>query len=94
MQRLCAIALCLLTFPACSLLRPTKPDPVQVPVYQPVECLDRALAACDGVPVREYTTAEGLALGLGEALRALMDCQDAHAELLACVMSHNQKVKQ
>ena len=62
-------------------------------VYQPLECNDRALSACDGVPVREYTTAEGLALGLGEALRALLDCQDKHDELRACVTRHNAKVK-
>lgn len=93
MHRIYAIALCLLTFPACSLLRPPKAEPVQVPVRQPVECNDRALSACDGVPVREYVTGEGLALGLGEALRALLDCQDKHNELRKCVADHNEQVK-
>jgi hypothetical protein len=92
-HRTYAIALCLSLLPGCSLLRPPKAEPVQVPVRQPVECNDRALSACDGVPVREYTTAEGLALGLGEALRALLDCQDKHDELRKCVADHNAKVK-
>ena len=93
MHRIYATALCLLTLPGCSLLRPAKAEPVQVAVYQPLECNDRALTACDGVPVREYTTAEGLALGLGEALRALLDCQDKHDELRKCVADHNAKTK-
>lgn len=93
MRLIYVLALSVLTLPACSLLRPPKVEPVQVPVRQPVECNDRALSACDGVPVREYTTAEGLALGLGEALRALLDCQDKHNELRKCAADHNEQVK-
>lgn len=93
MRPIYVLAALALTCSSCSLLRPPKAEPVQVPVRQPVECNDRAISACDGVPVREYTTAEGLALGLGESLRALLDCQDKHNELRKCVADHNAKVK-
>ena len=72
---------------------PKPPEIVRVPVYQPIECHDQALQACSGVPERAYTTAEGLALGLGEALRALLDCMDLHDELLACVNEANARAR-
>jgi hypothetical protein len=93
MYRLCVIALCLTTLPACSLLRPTKPEPIDRPVIQPLACLDTALEKCEGVPQREYTDGQQIVLGLGEALRALRECQDRHNELRGCVSSHNAQAK-
>lgn len=60
---------------------------------EPVECLDTAMARCAGVPERAYTDAEQLVLGLGEAHRALRDCQDQHNELRGCVAAHNKRAK-
>lgn len=62
-------------------------------MYQPVECLDRATELCAGVPQRFYTDALQIVLGLREALDALRDCQEAHAELTVCVANHNAKAK-
>lgn len=93
MRRSFAIALCLPMFAACSMWPLKKPEPVEVPKWQAVQCLDRAQEACAGVPERDYASAEGLALGLGEALRALADCQESHDELRRCVAEHNRKAK-
>jgi len=91
MHRISTSALLLLTLSSCSLMQPKPPEVVQVPVYQPVECHDQALKACEGLPERSYSTAQGLALGLGEAIRALLDCMELHAELVACVQKTNAK---
>ena len=92
-MRAIAIALLLTMSSGCWMTRLTKPEPVQVPVYQQIECLDRALSACAGVPKQSYATRKLLSKGLGHALRKLMDCQDKHAELLSCVKAHNDKAK-
>lgn len=91
MRLLWLCALPLLMSSGCSLKPPKAPEIVQVPVFQPLECNDQALEACAGVPARSYETAEGLALGLGEAIRALLDCMDLHDELLMCVRVANEK---
>lgn len=81
-------ALCLLTLPGCSLI-PQRP-PETITVREPVRCLDTAMMRCAGVPERGYGTAAALADGLGEALRALRECQDRHNELRGCVAAHNE----
>lgn len=83
----------LLTCCGCSISQPKALDPVKEPVYQPVQCLDRATELCAGVPERDYSTLKGVILGLGEALRALRDCQEQHQELTVCVSKHNAQVK-
>lgn len=78
---------------SCSLLPPRKPEQIEVPVYQPVDCNDQVRKRCDGVPSRPYVTATAVVLGLGEALRALRTCQDRQAELLRCLEQHDAKAK-
>lgn len=92
-MRMLTIALILTLSSSCSLLKPSKPEPIDRPVYQPVDCLDSALVQCTGVPPRKYTGRKATTLGLGEALRALNDCIDQQHELLTCVTKHNEKAK-
>lgn len=91
MRAICASVLCLLMCGGCSLLPQRQPMTVEVPVAQPLQCLDTAMAQCEGVPRQDYATAHDLAVGLGHALRALADCQDRHNELRGCVSAHNGK---
>lgn len=92
-MRMLTIALLLTLNSSCSIWKPSKPEPIDRPIFQPVECVDTALMRCDGVPKREYTGRKALTLGLGEALRALNDCIDRQHELLTCVAKHNEKAK-
>lgn len=93
MHRIWILAACLWTFSGCSILPQRKPERIEVPVYQPVDCNDQVRKRCDGVPSRAYVTATAVVLGLGEALRALRGCQDRQAELLRCLDKHDAQAK-
>lgn len=92
LHRICAIALCLMLLPGCSMLRPKLPEPVPVAVKpEPLTCLDRLLQACEGVEmVRPESCADAVVLA-GDALTALLACQDRHAELVRCVVEYQER---
>ena len=92
LHRICAIALCLALLPACSMLRPKLPEPVPIAVEpEPLTCLDRLLEACPGVEtVRPESCADAVVLA-GDALTALLACQDRHAELVRCVVEYQER---
>lgn len=97
LRRISIACCCLLILPSCSLLKPKPPSP---PIATPavatcpaVQCLDRALQVCEGVPappqVRSCADAVVLA---SDALGALLMCQEAQRVLIECVERHNAEV--
>lgn len=86
LHRACAIALCLMTLPACSALLPKPPEPTPVAVKPaPLQCLDRAMQQCPGLAETSLTTCADAVVLAVDAMTSLASCQDIHAELVRCV---------
>lgn len=79
--------LCLMTLPACSLLKPKPPEPAaKCPI---VQCLDRALQVCQGVDPMPIKTCADAVLIASDALGEIVVCQESHAALIRCVEQFN-----
>ena len=89
--------LCLLTLASCSWgkLLPRDPAPAVTPCPM-VQCLDRALKACEGVipPAEGVHTCQDAVLLASDALGEVLVCQQAHAELIRCVEDFNRERSQ
>ena len=83
------IALCLLSFPSCSLLRLKPPEAAPVQACPIVQCLDRALMTCAGVDPRPVHTCADAVLVASDALGEVVVCQEAHMALIRCVEQFN-----
>lgn len=60
-------------------------------MWQKVECNDRVLTYCEGVPEGSHASRKFLAIALGWAYRRFNECADKQAEALKCIADHNAK---
>lgn len=89
--RLLLIALCLLSSPGCSMLRPPPAAPavVQCPI---VDCLDKLTQVCEGINPPPARTCAEVYVHAVDAGSALLTCQAAQRELIDCIRKHNQEL--
>jgi len=86
---ICAMCLCLMTLPGCSTLWPRPPAATVVPCPA-IQCLDRAMQVHGGVQSEGARTCADAVILAVDALTALRQSQDAHAELVECIRRHNE----
>lgn len=89
--RIWLIALCLLSLPSCSTLRPPPAAPavVKCPI---VDCLDKLQQVCEGINPPPARTCADVYLHAVDAGAALLTCQAAQRELIDCIRRHNQEL--